>query len=100
MTFVVLTNNASRITCYHCHNDQCNDDQDNFGFEVTCPIGVKRCLVTSNQWNDRFYRSCEWKLHAENMDSIGDEQGYCLPMDDDPNVMTCQSDLHLLHRQV
>ena len=94
-TFVVLTNNASRITCYHCHDDQCNDDQDNFGLEVTCPIGVKRCLVTSNQWNDRFYRSCEWKLYPENMDSIGDEQGYCLTMDDDPNVSqicTCSTD--------
>ena len=91
---LVLTNNASRITCYHCDGEQCNDDQDNFGIEVTCPIGVKRCVVTGNQWNDRFYRSCEWELHAENSDSFGDEQGYCLTMDD-PNIShmcTCSTD--------
>ena len=91
---LVLTNNASRITCYHCDGEQCNDDQDNFGIEVTCPIGVKRCVVTGNQWNDRFYRSCEWELHAENSDSFGDEQGYCLTMDDPhiSHMCTCSTD--------
>ena len=51
--------------------------------------------MAANQWNDRYYRSCEWKLHVENMDQLGDEQGYCTTIADNldmDKMCTCSLD--------
>ena len=66
--------------------DCLHTDTANFGTEITCPIGVKSCIVTGNKWNDVFYRTCEWKIKDETMDQVGDHKGWCVTTDN-PDLM-------------
>lgn len=83
----ILESDASRIKCHFCVDGDClHSDTANFGTEITCPIGVKSCIVTGNKWNDVFYRTCEWKIKDETMDQVGDHKGWCVTTDN-PDLM-------------
>ena len=86
--FLVLKADASRIKCHHCADADCRSDESNFGTEITCPIGVKRCMVVGNRWHDMFYRSCEWQIKDESMDQVGSE-GYCAVTGDEKSMHVC-----------
>ena len=85
---IVLQNDASRIKCWHCIGSECREDQNNYGSEITCPIGVTRCMVKGNRWSDKFHRSCEWEFKDPSMDQIGLD-GYCAVTENAENMHIC-----------
>jgi len=84
----ILQNDASRIKCWHCIGSECREDQNNYGSEITCPIGVTRCMVKGNRWSDKFHRSCEWEFKDPSMDQIGLD-GYCAVTENAENMHIC-----------
>jgi len=80
---ILNPNSEDRIKCYWCTTGDCTK-QDTastnnlLGVETTCPLGVRYCVINSNDVHTSFTRGCDNKLYdANNLDDADLGLGGC-----------------------
>ena len=55
-------------------------EMDELGVEITCPIGVKHCMVMAESGHTDIERSCNWRLpsHIDIIEELGDYESGCM----------------------
>jgi len=80
---IISSTSDERIKCYWCNTGDCTK-QDTastnnlLGVETTCPLGVRYCVINSNDVHTSFTRGCDNKLYdANNLDDADLGLGDC-----------------------